>query len=64
LADVDNVAFLDADFLHRAGYVTRHLDNRLLGFEFDYGLVFLDPVADVHQHFGDGAGGDVLAKFG
>ena len=50
LADLDLVAGLDLDFLDPPGHRRRHLDGRLVGFELDDRLVFLDHVAGLDEH--------------
>ena len=51
------VADLDLHFLDDAGGRTRHVHRRLVGFERDERLLFLDGVTRLHQHLDHG---DVL----
>ena len=45
LADLDLVALLDLDLLHRAADARRHFDGRLVGLELEDRLILLDGVA-------------------
>ena len=45
LADLDLVAVLDLDLFHHAGDRRRHFDGRLVGFELEDRLIFLERVA-------------------
>ena len=63
LPDLHTLALLDLDFLDRAAHVRRHLDRRLVGFELEDRLVFLDRIPRRHQQTYDVAAGDVLAQF-
>jgi hypothetical protein len=51
-------------FFHLSGNRGRHLDGRLVGFELDHRLVFLEHVAWLDQDAQHVAGGDVLADSG
>ena len=63
-ADLDLVALLDLDLLDDAGDRRGHFDRRLVGLELEHRLIARDRVADLDQHAGDVAAGDVLAQFG
>ena len=63
-ADLDLVALLDLDFLDDAGHRRGHLDGGLVGLELEDRLLARDRVADVHEHFGHVAAGDVFAQLG
>src|SRR5690606_14623631 len=63
-ADLGLLALLDVDALDDAGRTGRHLDDRLVGLEFDKRLVLVDPVTLFDQHANNGAGLDALPYVG
>ena len=63
-ADLDLVALLDLDLLDDARHRRGHFDRGLVGLEFQDRLIARDRVADVDEHAGHVAAGDVLSQFG
>ena len=62
LTDLDLLPLLDFDLAHRAVDVRRHFDGRLVGFQLQHRLVFLQRVAGLDEDPHHFAGADVLAE--